>query len=294
MNRILRLSLALLATTLICVPAYAADTATAWEYDRGNNGIKEGASTQINRIYKDESSQVNVFRVANKRLYEDFKYSKQVDQHDLAIWTMFLAVAGEDTAYKNIAAYATFRLGKDPVLAYVGLYQKKDPAWYLVVNANNASLSNPQWKKDMAITLIHEYAHVLSLGKQQVDHGRGEMKCKKTDTVYIEGYGCSKKKSYIQAFGKQFWTADDVEDAYESYEAGNSAFYKRNETEFVTRYAAKDIVEDFAESFTDFILRQKPTGTSVADQKVLFFYRYPELVKMRTEMRDRIDTYFGY
>lgn len=291
MNRTLPLTLALLAAASFSLPAYAADT---WQYDRDNNGIKEHTSSQVNRIYKDKGSEVNIFRVANKRLYEDFKYSKQVDPYDQAIWNMFLAVAGEDAAYKNVSGYATFRLGKEPTLAYVGTHQKKDPMWHLVVNANNASLSNSQWKKDMTITLIHEYAHILSLGKKQVDQGRGELKCKKTGTIYIEGFGCSKKKSYIQAFGKKFWTEEDVEDAYESQEEGNSLFYKRNETEFVTKYAATNIAEDFAESFTDFILRQKPTGTSVADQKVLFFYDYPELVKMRTEMRDRIDTYFGY
>jgi hypothetical protein len=282
---------ALLLLAAVAAPVSAADT---WEYNRGTSGIKEGATTQINRIYKDESSEVNVFRVANKRLYEDYKFTKDIDPYDRAIWDMFLAVAGSDAAYRNVSAYATFRLGKEPVLAYVGMHQKKDPMWHLVVNANNANLGNPQWKKDMAITLIHEYAHLLSLGKKQMDLGRGEIKCKKTGTIYIEGYGCSKKKSYIQAFGKRFWTAEDVEEAYESQEEHSSLFYKRHEGEFVTQYAATNITEDFAESFTDFILRAKPPGTNVAEQKVLFFYRYPELVKMRAEMRDRIDTYFGH
>jgi len=36
------------------------------------------------------------------------------------------------------------------------------------------------------------------------------------------------------------------------------------------------------------VLGPKPTGGTLADEKVAFFYDYPELVKLRAEMSGRI------
>jgi hypothetical protein len=48
------------------------------------------------------------------------------------------------------------------------------------------------------------------------------------------------------------------------------------------------VEEDFAESFTWFILYDKPEGELVSHQKILFFYDYPELVAMRDEIREAL------
>lgn len=58
--------------------------------------------------------------------------------------------------------------------------------------------------------------------------------------------------------------------------------------EFVSDYAATNIEEDIAESFRIFVCGEKPTTLSVADKKVLFFYDYPELVKIRNEYRNNL------
>jgi hypothetical protein len=42
--------------------------------------------------------------------------------------------------------------------------------------------------------------------------------------------------------------------------------------------------EDIAESWTEFVLRPKPVGASIAEQKALFFYEFPELVQTRREI----------
>ena len=43
-----------------------------------------------------------------------------------------------------------------------------------------------------------------------------------------------------------------------------------------------------AESFATFVLKPKPTGDTLADEKVAFFYDYSELVKLRAEMSGRL------
>lgn len=55
--------------------------------------------------------------------------------------------------------------------------------------------------------------------------------------------------------------------------------------EFVSEYAATNIGEDLAETWAYFVLRAKPTGNAVKDQKVRYFYDFPELVTMRDRLR---------
>lgn len=55
----------------------------------------------------------------------------------------------------------------------------------------------------------------------------------------------------------------------------------------MTDYAATNPGEDIAESWTAFILQPKPTGSTIADQKTLFFYDYPELVRLRGQITSR-------
>jgi len=63
-----------------------------------------------------------------------------------------------------------------------------------------------------------------------------------------------------------------------------------NEKDFVTEYASTNPGEDIAESFAFFVLRPKPSSSKKkSDQKMLFFFDYPELVKLRSYVRSRIE-----
>jgi hypothetical protein len=61
-------------------------------------------------------------------------------------------------------------------------------------------------------------------------------------------------------------------------------FYKTYSDQFVTEYAATSPEEDIAEAWAFFILSPKPEQDSIANEKVLFFYEYPELVQLRQEI----------
>jgi len=65
----------------------------------------------------------------------------------------------------------------------------------------------------------------------------------------------------------------------------SDAFYENNAEAFVTDYAATSIAEDIAESFSYFVMKDKPTGSAVKDKKVQFFYEFPVLVQLRTKIR---------
>ena len=115
-------------------------------------------------------------------------------------------------------------------------------------------------------------------------------------TTFYTGEGCALSNSYINQFFTKFWADlyynefQDVEwaETDEEYEEKMIAFYDTYSDQFVTEYAATNPGEDIAESFAYFVLQDKPTGSSIADQKVRFFYDYPALVTIRNHMRSEL------
>jgi hypothetical protein len=105
----------------------------------------------------------------------------------------------------------------------------------------------------------------------------------------------------MNAFGNRFWTGEIYESWIETflmtyndpagYRAALDEFYARHRDQFVSPYAATNPREDIAESWTEFILKPRPSRTSVADQKVLFFYEFPELVQLRSEIISNVCQY---
>ena len=87
--------------------------------------------------------------------------------------------------------------------------------------------------------------------------------------------------AYLRAFYERFWNGQDVRSGLERY--------KEKPQEFVDSYAATDIREDFAETFSLFVLGDRPEGDTAAEEKIRFFYDYSEL----TDRRDFIRENFG-
>lgn len=120
---------------------------------------------------------------------------------------------------------------------------------------------------ELTQTAIHEFGHTVTLNAEQVD---GTFEGGSCPTFELDE-GCSDEESYIFAFYTTF------------YSDGEST----NEDDFVTEYASENIVEDMAESFTFFVMDdEERTVDTIADEKVNFFYDFPELVDLRDEIRE--------
>lgn len=150
-----------------------------------------------------------------------------------------------------------------------------DGGWILRFNVLASTDSNY-----LTDALIHEYGHFITLNPTQ------QVPLKAGETCPQEAlYECPAPDSYANQFFEKFWrpiyhewtgTRGDPNAGYQ--------FYLRYSDQFVTEYAASQPLEDIAESWTYFIIRPKPTGDTVADQKVLFFYQFPELVDLRYQL----------
>ena len=47
--------------------------------------------------------------------------------------------------------------------------------------------------------------------------------------------------------------------------------------------------EDMAETFVSFVRESKPTGNTLRDKKILFFYGYKDFVSLRAELRSNLE-----
>ncbi len=196
-----------------------------------------------------------------------------------------------------VVQYNVFTDGYSNTLAAVDQNHENPSQWILEID-----IADLEDKDSLLFTLVHEYAHLLTLNASQVipdqeivdDPANLSLQEKKAATCpnYFTGTGCSYADSYINTFYTRFWL--DVNDDWKKidtlqYNAEDSAsyydglynFYLTHQDQFVDDYATTHPTEDIAESFAYFIFSPKPTGDSIKEQKIAFFYEYRELVQLR-------------
>lgn len=150
-----------------------------------------------------------------------------------------------------------------------------DGGWILRFNVLASADSNY-----LTEALVHEYGHYITLNPGQQAKLEPGGKCAQEPL-----YECPAPDSYVNQFFEEFWRpifrewAGTRNDAERNYQ-----FYLDHRYQFVSAYAASQPLEDIAETWTAFILEPKPKGDSIAGQKVLFFYRFPELTELRYEL----------
>lgn len=167
-----------------------------------------------------------------------------------------------------------FRVGhvRDTALEnYIEGYIELVPSsgdWVLSLRRDGSKPLNDEERELFTELFIHEYGHVVA---------------------YYE-------KAFSDSFTNRFWTpatyraSDRVNKLYsrEGYGSLEDA-YRGFGGEFVSGYAMLNPDEDIAETFVHFIENPYPSGVSVLDQKVRYFYTNPAMVAVRTEIRSNLD-----
>ncbi len=223
---------------------------------------------------------------------------QQDTQTQTAAWEYFADIIPPDER-EELTYFAVLTDGKGGALAAVEPSMDDPSLWQL-----DLDIADTADTLDLTYTLIHEFGHLLTLNAEQVPPDMEIFEDPENDSLYEEkiaacttyfpGEGCAAEDSYLYQFYETFWAEmydewlaiDSIEDDDEYYEAFD-AFYARHQDEFVTDYAAMNPEEDIAESWTFFVIRPKPKGETIAEQKILFFYQFPELVALREEIASR-------
>ena len=197
------------------------------------------------------------------------------------VWDYFRRVITPAFAAEIMLQYRAGDAPKSDTLAYV--YQDDDPQYWILA----ANLATSKNDADLIATLVHEYSHILTLDTSQFT-----VDAASCDTLDLSE-GCANADSYLQVFEDTFWSNySDAPSAENTDEDIAYNFYLAHEDDFVSDYAATNVVEDTAESFMTFVLEDHPKGNSLIAQKLDFFWHYPELVtireRIRTEFQDEL------
>ncbi len=198
------------------------------------------------------------------------------------VWDTFKRVVTPAFASSVISSYRVGDAPNSDTLAYV--YRDTNPEhWVLAAN-----LATSKVDSDLIATLVHEYAHLITLDGTQM--GAPDASCA---TVSLDE-GCAVDASYLWKFEQQFWAGySNAPAAANSDTTVAHDFYLAHEEDFVSDYAATNVVEDTAESFMTFVLQDRPGSDTVVAKKLNFFWEYPQLVTIRERIRTEFRTELG-
>jgi hypothetical protein len=247
--------------------------------DGGGRPVADGGtSSGITTEDDDDFGSVEVYSVVDGELEPAASGLTQ------DVWDTFVRVVTPEFAAQAMSQYRVGDAPDSDTLAYV--YQDEDPdLWILATN-----LATSEDRPSLIATLVHEYAHILTLANST------EMDLDETSCETIElTEGCARADSYLLAFEQQFWAGyDDTAPAADNDDADVAYdFYLAHEEDFVSDYAATNVVEDIAESFMTFVLEEQPDSSTVTAAKLDFFWGYPELVDIRERIRTEFASELG-
>lgn len=226
--------------------------------------------------------QVNGDEISNPQeesVSDDLIALQQDTETQQEVWDYFINFMPAEQR-ERISEFIIFTDGQENVLAAVDQLSVTPDAWSLEID-----IADTDDKAELTYTLLHEYGHIMTLNNTQLTTTGGSC------TTYQSDEDCTTEGSYLNQFYQAFWT-----DIYFEWEAAYAddtldAFYEQYSDQFLTDYAATEPDEDIAESWLYFIISDPPAGDTIAEQKILFFYDFPELVSLRDEIRSNLCLY---
>ncbi|PUB26323.1 hypothetical protein C8J95_1116 [Elizabethkingia sp. YR214] len=126
--------------------------------------------------------------------------------------------------------------------------------------------------------MIHEFGHYITKNKTQL-----YLSYLPESDNYVSGY---KESSFIKQMVNISWKKIPLELATSM---NPSKIFNALPGEFVSVYACSSIDEDGAETFTHVVLlNYKPEAVDGKSKKILLFYKNPEMVKLRSGIRQNL------
>lgn len=273
--------------------------------DDGDDGAGPGGTSDVPvGLAEDLTALASYPLTASGELGEARYHSVPADLEDaqadeevhLAIWDLARPVFASHLDWMDL--FVVFTDGADNTLAQVFTVNNDPTRWALAFDHEDALDTDGTVGGDAVVfTLVHEFAHVLSLNADQItfdpdldseDQDAVAAAAADCETHYLDE-GCPLPDAYIQRFHETFWTdLADYEAEVDALDEDASeeviaAKYAEEPERFVSEYAATNVAEDFAESFAYFVF-EGPNGDLERDEKVRFFEQFPEVVQIRDDI----------
>ncbi|TYP98783.1 hypothetical protein C7447_10298 [Tenacibaculum adriaticum] len=231
----------------------------------------------------------------------------EAEKTDLALynWNIFYSIFPKRLTQKYIKRLVLISDGVDEKTGALGALNKTNTEWQLVLDPADVDFTSKNRERvhQSIYTLVHEFGHLLTLNNTQIIPTTKKEVDMNEPYLTIEGQAL--KDSYINMFVIRFWNGsllkewDHIQKKYCFTEQKSCieklyGLYQENYTDFLTDYAAESPEEDIVESWTAFVFRDKVDDPqTVAEQKMNFFYQFPELVNYRKIIRKNILKYLN-
>lgn len=238
-------------------------------------------------------------------------------ENDLAKanWNIFYNIFPKRITQRYIKKIELISDGVDEKTGALGALTLDNDEWQLVIDIADVNFKSKNKERlyQSVYTLIHEFGHLITLNNTQIKPilKRKEQRDKEglkivgqdSKEKYVTIEGEALKNSYIHLFVNRFWSGgllkewNFIQKKYCFVEQQSCldklyGLYRENYTDFVTDYAAESPEEDIVESWTYFVLEDKiEKPETVAQQKINFFYQFPELVEYRKIIKNSISKY---
>lgn len=249
----------------------------------GNVGLLTGTQGEIT-LYKVENG--NIIKSGDYKVSgEDLNFQKDIEKHK-KIWELVRKIV----PLNQLKKMSEFMIYNGEVSGSAGYVFEKNPnltKWQMGIAINYAFDGGFNKGGELAYTIIHEFGHILTLNDTQVNSSINKGSC----ANYFTGEGCAKSNSYINEMFQKYWKdiADELTKAQDD-QASQQAFYTKHQSSFVTAYASTNPGEDIAEVFTNFVIKkEKPTGATIAEKKMLLMYDRTALVDFRNHIRKNLN-----
>lgn len=268
---------------VIVPPANASGNSGQGNSNSGNSNNQEQGQDGEITLYKvagDKISKIKDYKVSG----QDLEYQKDIAKHN-QIWELVKKVVPLNQRSK-MGEFLIYNGNTSGSAGFVVEIKQDLSSWKMGIAINFAYDGGFNKNGELAYTIIHEFGHVLTLDITQLDASISSGDCKN----YYPGEGCAKENSYINELYSKYWK--DIWSEYQDAKKDQSAqqkFYDKHKDRFVTQYASTNPGEDIAEVFATFVTKKdKPSGNTIAEKKILLMYNRSELIDFRDHIRKNL------
>ena len=274
----------------------------------GYNFLKSNKGGDLNYVKNNDVTALNVqrlYKIQNDQI-QPIQSNKNQDS-DMRLWTLFTNIIPKEIRI-DINLFEVINDKNANLVANI-TNPDGDNSWKLKINEANIYKANNSGKYDIDFlkrVFIHEIGHLITLNSSQVSLDSSLITLddktkyknmfseleKKCNSSYFVQEGCSKIDSYINIFYNQFWLdkwseyskMQQIENS-QDFSKASDGFYQKYNDNFISRTAAINPEEDIAETFSYFVLNDKPNDKSkISNQKILWFWSEPGLVDIRQKI----------
>ena len=193
--------------------------------------------------------------------------------------------------------------GRTDTLAFVATLDDQGRSWEYGINLQDLNLLERSVFEELLSTIIHEYAHILTLNETQVTYDSDLLEfytdMEMSDAEYEalltrssrlrRSIGCPRRRGLLHAGQLPVRVLSRVLGLVRRRRAGaglQATLFEEYEADFVNDYAATSPTEDFAETFAAWLMPEHEAFliTETVEDKFAFFESQPELMALRAQI----------